>query len=356
VILGNTVFNANVITNINSFQSNANPNPGRILFGNGISGNYNPTINTTSTRILQVDEVFKTDDGLRTGGITSTLYGNLSLGNITSPSNLSRIHGMQSELYMVSGNSLALSAFNLRGSAAGIFVGSAANTGNAFVQSGSGSTTFVTVNTGSSANTMIGSIAGTTLNGPVANAVGFASYNSGTANITGNAYAYFMPGPTNSIGGISQANIARTATNYYFLRNDDTLAKSRLGSLELYQNFTANATATGAVTISKDNGQYQNMYLTGNVSSMTFSNFVTRVQTPSGTYNNQTDIVTLVIQQGATPYTVTMPTGNTQIRYSNGNSTVPSVANSTVVVSVTGTYNYNLSNNQYLIDISSSYT
>jgi hypothetical protein len=355
VTLGNIRINANVITNLNSFQSNTNPNPGRILFGNGIAGNYNPTINTTSSRILQVDEIFKYDDGLRTAGITSTVFGNLSQGNIGTANNNSRLQAAQSELYVVSGNCVSSSAFAIRGGAAGLFVGSAANVGNAFLNTGAGSTTFLTVNAGSTANTLVAGIAGTTLNGTVASAVGYMSYFAGTANISTSAYGYYMPGTT-AFAGQSQGNIARGAPNYYFLRTDDNLAKSRLGSLELYQNFTANATATGSVTINKNSGQYQNMYLSGNVTSMAFSNFVTRVQTPSGTFNNQSDVVTLVIQQGATPYTVTMPTGNAQIRYANGNSTVPSVANSTVIMTVTGTYNYNTSADNYLINISPQYT
>jgi hypothetical protein len=356
VTLGNVVINANVITNLNSFQSNTNPNPGRVLFGNGIAGNYNPTINTTSSRILQVDQIFKYDDGLRSAGITSTMFGNLSQGNIGTANSNSRLQAAQSELYVVNGNAVGTNAFAIRGGAAGLFLGSAANVGNAFVQAGTAFTSFVTVNAGSTANTTVNLIAGSMLNGPVANAIGVMSYMQGSANITGNAYGFYMPGPSSTLAGQSQGNIARNAPNYYFLRNDDTLAKSRLGSLELYQNFTANASTTGSVTIDKNSGQYQNMYLTGNVTSMAFSNFVTRVQTPSGTFNNQSDVVTLVIQQGATPYTVTMPTGNTQIRYANGNSTVPSVANSTVVMTVTGTYNYNLTSNQYLINIDPVYT
>jgi hypothetical protein len=356
VTLGNVVINGNAIQVTGSFQSNANPNPGRVLFGNGVAGNYNPTINTTSSRILQVDEIFKYDDGLRTGGITATLYGNLSQGNIGAANSNSRLQAAQSELYVVSGNSLTTNTFAIRGYNAALNVGGpTANVGNAFVNAGAGGTSFITVFAGSTANTMITNLSGATYNGNVTNAVGFMTYFSGSASVTGNVYGYYMPGTT-SFGGQSQGNIARGATNYYFLRTDDNLAKSRLGSLELYQNFTANATATGSVTINKNSGQYQNMYLSGNVTSMAFSNFVTRVQTPSGTFNNQSDVVTLVIQQGVTPYTVTMPTGNAQIRYANGNSTVPSVANSTVIMTVTGTYNYNTSADNYLINISPVYT
>jgi hypothetical protein len=51
-----------------------------------------------------------------------------------------------------------------------------------------------------------------------------------------------------------------------------------------------------------------------------------------------------------------MPTGNTQIRYAAGASTVASTANATVMISITGTYNYQTSANQYLITISPEFS
>jgi hypothetical protein len=356
VTLGNIRINANTITNLNSFQSNTNPNPGRILFGNGIAGNYNPTVNTASSRILQVDEILKYDDGIRTAGITATMYGNLSQGNIGTANGNSRLQAAQSELYVVSGNSVSTNAFVNRGYNAALNVGSAANVGNAFVAAGAAASNFITVFAGSSANTMITVLNGATFNGTVANAVSYMATMGGTANVSTTAIGFYMPGTTTLYGGQSMGNNVRGASNYFFVRNDDTLAKSRLGSLEQYQYFTGNASTSGAVTINKTLAQYQNMYLSGNVTSMAFTGFVTRVQTPSGTFVNQSDVVTLVIQQGATPWTVTMPTGNAQIRYANGNSTVPSVANSTVVMTVTGTYNYNTSADNYLINIDPVYT
>jgi hypothetical protein len=67
-------------------------------------------------------------------------------------------------------------------------------------------------------------------------------------------------------------------------------------------------------------------------------------------------VVTLVVQQGATPYDLTMPTGNANIRYANALSVVGNTANSTTLIQVTGVYNYNDSATQYLINIGPEYT
>jgi len=357
ITLGNLVINANAINNINSFQSNTNPNPGRILFGAGRTGNYNPTVNTSSSRILQVDEIIKYDDGLRTAGITATLYGNLAGGNIGASNTNSRLQAAQSEMYVINGNTVNNNAFTMRGYNAGFNVGSGANTGNAFVQAGSATTNFITVFAGSTANTAINVLNGTTFNGNVGNAVGMLTTFGGSANVTANCIGFYMPGITTSIGAQSTGNGARSATNYYFVRSDDPLAKSRLGSLELYHNFTSNASpTTGNLLIDKTNGQFQQLYPTGNVTITTLQGFITRAQKPDATQVNQTDVVTLLIQQSATPYTITMPTGNANIRYANGVSTVANTANSTTIVTITGTYNYNVGGNQYLINISPEYT
>jgi hypothetical protein len=355
-ILGSMSIIGNIINNINSFQSNANPNPGRILFGAGRNGNYNPTVNTTSSRVLQVDEIIKYDDGLRTAGITATLFGNLSGGNIGGSNANSRLQASQSELVVVSGNAVNNNPFTVRGFNAALQLGFGANTNNAFVQSGAAASFFTTIIAGSSANTIIGALNGTTFSGNVANNVGFYTFAGGTSNVTGNCYGFYMPGTTTSIGGQNTGNGARSATNYYFVRNDDDLAKSRLGSLELYHNFTANtANTTGTINIDKNNGQWQQIYPTGNITIGTLSNFVTRTQKPDATQVNQTDVVTLLIQQGATPYTVTMPTGNANIKYANSTATVANTANATTKITITGTYNYNVAGNQYLISIDPEY-
>jgi hypothetical protein len=195
----------------------------------------------------------------------------------------------------------------------------------------------------------------------IANVIGFHAGWAGNVGTTPTNYAVFYHAGNTSSNTIlpptTTGNLARSATNYYAFRNDDSLAKSRLGSLETMHYFTSNVAITsGNITVNKQNGQAQNLYMTENVSGVTFSNFVTRTQTPSATQVNQTDVVTLVVQQGATPYDLTMPTGNANIRYANALSVVGNTANSTTLIQVTGVYNYNDSATQYLINIGPEYT
>ena len=70
---------------------------------------------------------------------------------------------------------------------------------------------------------------------------------------------------------------------------------------------------------------------------------------------NQTDTVTLIIEQGATPYTVTMPTGNTAIRYAGNVSTVASTANTTTMISITA-YRTSANATGYLTTISPAFS
>ena len=134
-------------------------------------------------------------------------------------------------------------------------------------------------------------------------------------------------------------------------------SKSRLGALERFHYFTANVTSSGgAVTIDKTNGQYQQLYATENVTSVTFSNFQVRQTKPNSTFQNSSDVVTFIIQQGATPYNITLPTGNAQIRYANGVNTITGVANTTNTIDIVGVYNYNTSATNYLVTVNSTFS
>ena len=147
----------------------------------------------------------------------------------------------------------------------------------------------------------------------------------------------------------------RKAANYYFLRNDDNLAQNKLGSLRLFNEFQYDgANTTGTLAVDKNNGQVQNVYLTGNITSVTFSNFVTSASDGTTT-DYQTDTVTLVLRQGATPYTVTMPSG-TAYKYAAGANTVGTTANTVTMVSITGTYDSVSAADQYLITISPEFS
>jgi hypothetical protein len=169
--------------------------------------------------------------------------------------------------------------------------------------------------------------------GNVTNGIGVGTWLAGTAAVTPtNLFGYYMPGSVN-LYGMNNSNTMRAATNYYFLRNDDAVAQNQLGSLRAYHTFQAGGNTTGTWDIDKTNGQVQYISATGNITIGSYTNFVTTAN-DSVNNDNQTDTVTLIIEQGATPYTVTMPTGNAAIRYASGNSTVPATANSTTTISI----------------------
>ena len=187
-----------------------------------------------------------------------------------------------------------------------------------------------------------GAIAATTGNaasvGNITNYTGFASQLGASPFITGNLYAFYHPNVSGSsqqsATGLAVAAAARSATNYYFLRNDDAVAQVQLGSLRSYNEFQYATATSGTVNIDKTNAQVQFIAPTANVTIGDYQNFVTTAN--DGTNNDtQADTVTLIIQQGATPYTVTMPTGNASIKYASGNSTVGVTANSVTMVSIT---------------------
>jgi hypothetical protein len=148
-----------------------------------------------------------------------------------------------------------------------------------------------------------------------------------------NTFGVYMPGTPNTYSFVN-SNSARSAANYYFLKNDDNVAQNQLGSLRAYHTFQAGGNTSGTWDINKDNGQVQSVSATGNITIGSYTNFVTTAN--DGTNNdNQTDTVTLIIEQGATPYTVTMPTGNAAIKYAGNVTTVANTANSTTMIAIT---------------------
>jgi hypothetical protein len=120
-----------------------------------------------------------------------------------------------------------------------------------------------------------------------------------------------------------------------FLNNTDNAAQNRLGSLRAYNEFNAvSGTTTGALTIDKDAGQVQQINLTGNISGITYSNFVSSASDGTNT-DEQSDTVTMIFNQGATGnFGVTFPTGATY-KYAGNVTALQSVAaNSVSLVSV----------------------
>jgi hypothetical protein len=168
---------------------------------------------------------------------------------------------------------------------------------------------------------------------------------------------YHHPSNVATSYGISLTNQVRAATNYYFLKNDDAVAQAQLGSLRSYSEFNyTNTVTSGAVTIDKTNGQVQQVNLTGNVSGLTYSGFVSSASDGTNT-DEQADTVTIIFNQGATGgYGVTFPSGSTYKYASGTNSLAATTANSVTMISITGTYDSVSAADQYLITISPEFT
>jgi hypothetical protein len=87
--------------------------------------------------------------------------------------------------------------------------------------------------------------------------------------------------------------------------------------------------------VDKNTAQIQNLVPTEAITTVNFANFV---PTLSDSVNNdsQADTVTLIIQQGATPYEITMPTG-AEYKYAGGVNTVGATANAVTMIATTAT-------------------
>jgi hypothetical protein len=318
--------------------------PGQITIGNGFFGNLN--LNNIQARPYAKFQVWDSANVTEVGGNSlrhqAGYFGSqLSMGNIANTGTLLRGAatvlgiggGPSANVWTPTNNGmfavLALNQFLAVGQPNTVaalgnvtLTGAAAAGAQHFIYAGS--------NVGN-AGAVLGQISAA---GNVTNAIGFQINYAGTpATTPTNTIGYYMPGTTTSFGS-TNSNGFRQATNYYFLRNDDAVAQSQLGSLRAYHTFQAGGNTTGTWDINKDNGQVQAVSATGNITIGSYTNFVTTAN--DGTNNDsQTDTVTLIIEQGATPYTVTMPTGNAAIRYASNVTTVANTANSTTMVAIT---------------------
>ncbi len=109
------------------------------------------------------------------------------------------------------------------------------------------------------------------------------------------------------------------------------LGQSRLGSVVTSAEQQFATATTGSFSINRTQGQVQFIAPTGNITIGQFNNFlVTTTASPT-----QTTSVTLIVKQGATPYTVTMPTGNASIKYAGNITTVGATANAVSMINVT---------------------
>ena len=390
----------NIVTNVNSIQTVAaidqanianifaSSIPSRIIVGNAYFGSANTiyagagaaaTSGLISERLLVADFINVSNNGIRALENGTILWANLT-ANISNTT--SRITSTSSELVVGGGtNNYNITSNNInniigtrsfvylgRGTNANLsLVGNTVNSGGLWALAGTcqiqaGSSTQIAGGLVLSLNPQDGA-GNLSLYGNAIQMVG--TYVSSSTNLSNTSIAptslytsYYHPGLSSAYtSGSTMGNTARQAASYYSFRSDDTLARAQLGSLSSFNELDANITSLGgSLTVNKSTAQVQQIYLTENITSVAFTGFVTRVQKPDTTYANQTDTVTLIIKQGATPYTVTLPVGNTQVKYAAGVSTVGSSANGTTMISITGTYDYNTAANCYLVTVSPEFS
>jgi hypothetical protein len=322
----------------------------RINVGTGWLGNI--THSTNQNRLVVQDTFNRTNTGTAVQLFASDPIVNLT-GNVTT--NSFRVQAIGGRVRIGGGS--AANTIQLTGGAGvigsiaalqpNIDVGNVSpyNLGNTTVSHATLNGGFITMYQGSllgNAYGMIpGALATSTGNalaaGNITNYIGFASQLGAAPFTTGNVYAFYHANAAGSAQalatGIGTANAVRTAANYYAFRNDDLVAQVQLGSLRNYHEYQYSTATSGTVNIDKNNAQIQYIAPTANVTIGDFQNFVTTASN-SVSNINQTDTVTLIIKQGATPYSVFMPTGNAAIKYASGNSTVGVTANAVTMISV----------------------
>jgi hypothetical protein len=316
-------------------------NPGRLVIGNGYDGdlsvNYDPVsrLRNAHTAIWN-----KNNQGNASGQSTGlTVFQHTALTESVT-NNQSRMFGMSSLLQI--GGGTGANAFTqtsplaIQGQGSGILVGNVGNAllGNTSVTAATSTSTGVQVFTGSTVANAIGFLSNHGLNGgALTTAIGFTNFPTTSGGTVGESIAFYNPS-SSTVYNLSTPAVFRQATNgYWFLKNDDDVAINKMGSLKQYHEFNYTGSSTsGSVTIDKTNGQVQQITPTGNITVSGYSNFVSSASNGAATIE-QADTVTLIIAQGSTPYTVTMPTGSTY-KYSGNISTVGATANAVTMISV----------------------
>jgi hypothetical protein len=343
--IGNISVGTNRVQNSTAFvPATSGMAPGQIIVGNGYLGNVSVNEDAfnraRNARVAVWGSHEQGNSSVRTSGQivqeSVILTANVTNGQsrMFASQNLLQIGGGASNFSFTPGSSSAASAsFNT------IQIGQSGNlaVGNTSVNTALGVSSQVFVNAGSNLTTAIGYRAES--EGNVANFVAFSSI---TNNVSGAAVpaSYTVLGHTSTV----QGSLFRQAPEYFFLRNEDNAAQVRLGSLQRYHEFNyTSGNTSGNITINKNNAQVQTIVPTGNITIDGYSNVVTSASDSVNT-DQQVDTLTLIIAQGATPYTVTMPTGATY-KYAGGGNTVGATANAVTMISVTavnigGTTNY----------------
>ena len=373
LIIGNTTAgNANGATRVNTTATFVGQNSGsqtliagQIVIGNGYFGSFSngntPAGATKGAKVVIWDSV-----NLAAGNRYSSLQTMSQI--IVANNNGQAIRGVVSHMQFGGGANSNISSTQASG-AIGVnqvvFVGGGPQQsliGNTVATGTTAALASITVSSGSNLLTGIGVAATPGTNGAsggyaagvMGNAVGLLTCFQLNAIPTAVYGYYFSDAVTNPSWGYSSTNTARSAPSYYSIYNADAVAQNQLGSLRAYHTFQYTGNTTGTWNIDKNLGQVQYIIVNGNVTIGSYTNFVTTASN-SVSNLNQTDTVTLIIEQGATPYTVTMPTGNAAIRYANGVSTVTATANSTTMIAITA-YRTVANAASYLTTISPAFT
>jgi hypothetical protein len=182
-----------------------------------------------------------------------------------------------------------------------------------------------------------GNITGGNINTPgavsAAGNITGGNVNTGIVSATGNVIGsnVFTGGSVSATGKVI-AGTDMSAIGNVVAGNIYTTGTSTLGSLQTYSEKRYTTATSGTVNIDKTAGQVQYISLTGNVTIGSLQNFVI-----SQGGQNQADTVTVIIKQSATPYTVTMPTGNAAIKYAGNVTSVGTTANAVTMTSITAT-------------------
>ena len=377
---GNIITVGSTINNTNAWAfSPANTllslNNARIIIGNAYDGNsavqYDPLNTQRGARLLVMDKQSfdYTANSLQPGTRLLTSYYYPDLAGTTIPSSSATRHSAGAFLTNIGNGTSAQTGLGIFGVQAALLVGNASNPslgnvgniGNATINFAVGQGTYVNVYNGSTANNVIGSYSSPLIassGGVMGNSLGFAYSRADAANNLSTWNIGFFHPDNSAIFGSSMSGNARLATNYYAFYNKDNYADVQLGSLRSFHYYTSNVLATGgSQAISKANGPYQTTTgnLTANLDITSFTNFVTSNTVTAGTNTGTklaSDVVTLLVPMGATPYSINMPTGNTQIKYVGNISTVTGPANSITQVQITGS---NVGGTtQYLVNMENS--
>ena len=345
LLLGTTLGTAQ-ITNTGNISANGTYLSGRIVIGNGwagdISTNFDYGTDFRGARLAMFDRYTLTANATPSRRHNFVSAPSYDLGGGTITGTTQRFSGMLVQPILGNVTITSTNNLNIAGARYNMALGPIGNAavGNANVQVSSGITSGHNVSAGSYAGNLIGiQLNGVTNQAVTANVgtmIAMGATNAWTGVIPTNNFVIYNPGANATVAGLSHTANSRAATNYYFLRNDDAAAQNKLGSLREYHEFKYEPATSGTVDINKANGQIQSITPTGNITIGSYTNFVASASDGTNT-DQQIDTVTLIIAQGATPYAVTMPTGNAFIKYASNVTTVGSTANSVTMISITAT-------------------